>query len=352
MNKDDRLFISYSRLNQEVVKQIVEQLEARGKHVFIDYRDIKPGTIFAEEIVNAIISSVCCILVLSEESNKSSMVLNEINSASNHEKTIIPLRLDASFPLSKAMEFYIGKNNWFLYRNEETIDDLINAINRITEEKRAREIKFKGPVILNDEGLRSIGYDTEKKVKETIEIDYRALNVERDYCIDETIEGCPSDWMEYASNYPDTSSFLVVNDTIVGYYQLEFISEDNYAKIMNGSTIVSPEMEEFYGFGGDFFCYIDIMVILKEFETQRNSIMLMEDFFKRVVDIHNESSVNIAAIGISVYSSTLETMVKLLGFNFVTMNPAGGKVYQLSADTILRSSLLKKKYPAFVEIFQ
>lgn len=352
MIKDEHLFISYSRLNQAVVKQIVEQLEAKGKRVFIDYRDIKPGTVFAEEIVDAIMSSACCILILSEESNKSSMVLNEINSASNHEKAIIPLRLDAGFPLSKAMEFYIGKNNWFLYQDENSIDNLINAINRITEENKEKEIKYKGPVVLNDEELRSIGYDTEKKVKETIEIDYRALNDERDYSIDETIEGSPSDWMEYASNYPDTSSFLVVNDTIVGYYQLELISEENYARIMDGTTIVGPEMQEFYGFGGDFYCYIDILVILKEYENQRNSIMLLEDFFKRIADIHDESSVNIAEIGISVYSNTLETMVKLLGFTFVTMNPAGGKVYRLSADTILKSPLLQKKYPAFVEIFK
>ena len=109
---ENYIFISYSRKNEVLVKQIVNEIEEAGQHVFIDYRDIPPGKVFAAEIVNAIENATCCVLMLSSESNNSNMVLNEINSATNHNKIIIPLMLEQSVTLSKAMEFYIGKNNW------------------------------------------------------------------------------------------------------------------------------------------------------------------------------------------------------------------------------------------------
>lgn len=39
---DNYVFISYSRKNETLVKQIVREIEDAGLKVFIDYRDIPP----------------------------------------------------------------------------------------------------------------------------------------------------------------------------------------------------------------------------------------------------------------------------------------------------------------------
>ena len=349
---DNYVFISYSRKNEALVKKIVQEIEEAGQHVFIDYRDIPPGKVFAAEIVNAIENAMCCVLMLSDESNNSSMVLNEVNSATNHDKIIIPLILDSDITLSKAMEFYIGKNNWVEYVDKESLVRLLSIIKSLTQNEQETEIKYPGPIVLSADEISKIGYDAKRKVVETVEIDYLTLNESPDeFIIDTEIEGSPEAWIEYANNYPETASFLIVNDKIVGYSQIELINRQNFDLVISGAKMIDAEMEEFYGFGGDFCCYITIMPIIKQYETQKNYVMLLDDLFAKFERLANEEDVRINALGISVYSNLLEKMLAPLGFKHVGNNPAKGKIFNLDFTTLKDNAILKRKYPGFYNIY-
>lgn len=347
------IFISYSRKNEEEVKKIVNELEEVGQKVFIDYKNIKPGSIFANEIVKGIEDSICCILMLSNESNNSNMVLNEVNSAVNHNKTIIPLKIKGDIELSKAMEFYIGKNNWISYVDKSSLYSIIDIINSITKDEKKNKIKWNGPIVLRYDELEKIGYDDKSKVLETIEIDYLTLgDSPMEFIIDSDIEGEPDKWLEYAKNYPDTASYLVVNDKIVGYSQIEFISDDDYKDLLNGEKMITGDMELFYGFGGEFNCYIAIIPILQKYENQSNYILLFNDLINKLVSLRKEQDVIIKKLAISVYSNLLEKLIIQLGFKFVGKNPAKGKIYQLCLSEIKNNRVLCKKYPDFVKMYE
>ena len=350
--KSSYAFISYSRKNEDVVKKIVKEFEEEGQKVFIDYRDIPPGSVFAAEIVKAIEDATCCVLMLSDESNNSNMVLNEVNSATNHDKVIIPLKLNSDVTPSKAMEFYIGKNNWIDYVDRDSLKHLISIINSLEGEEKEKSVVYKGPVVLPTEKMKEIGYDTRRRVVETIEIDYLTLgNAPMEFVIDSEIEGDPDQWMDFANNYPETASFLVSEDKVVGYSQIELINREDYDEIIAGKKMIDADMQEFYAFGGNFCCYIAIMPILYEYENQGNYKMLVDDLFAKLVRLNRESFVTIESLGISVYSKFLEKILVQLGFAYVGNNPANGRIYELDLSRVHDNNIIKRVYPDFYEIY-
>ncbi len=353
------VFISYSRENTEEVKKIANELIDKGQAVWIDYKDIPAGKTWAEEIVKGISDSTCVILMLSENSNNSQMVLNEVNSATNHNKKIIPLMIHDPIKLSSAMEFYVSRINWFCYKDSNSLDKLLESIKLIQDENKNTTYKYPGPIVLHDEEIKQIGYDTRRKVIETIEIDYLTLGpglleyeINSEYLIDSQIEGDPNDWLEYCTNYPETASFLIVNDRIVGYFQVELINENNYTSILNGEKMITGDMEEPYLFGGEFFSYIAIMPIIPQYENQNNYLLLIDALFKKFIYFYKEFNVEIKEIGISVYSHQLEKILKILGFEFVGKNPAKGNIYKLTKDNILSNKIYQNKYPTFYNIIK
>ncbi len=346
------VFISYSRKNAAMAHRIVSEIEGKGQAAYIDTRDIPPGAVFADEIVSAIENSECFVLLLSSDSNVSSMVLNEVNAATNHDKMIIPILLEDRVVLTKAMEFYLGKSNWIAYADEQWLESLIKVIKGLKAERIEREITYPGPVVLRDHELRKIEYDTKKKVIETIEIDYRTLgDAPMEFIIDESIEGTPDDWMEYVNTYPETASYLVVNDKVVGYSQIEMISEENYEAVISGKKMIDAKMQEFYGFGGDFYLYIAIMPILSEYENQRNYMLLFNDLMDKLVFFYNEYGMRCIRIGISVYTNMLAQMVKRIGFKEKGLNPAQGRVFELELADIAENRVIKSNYLEFYKIY-
>ena len=105
------VFISYSSKDASVAKAICHFMENRGIRVWIAPRDILPGLVWSEAIVDAISSSAILVLVFSHDSNKSSQVNREVELAVSREIIIIPFRIE-DIPLSKSLEYFIGPHHW------------------------------------------------------------------------------------------------------------------------------------------------------------------------------------------------------------------------------------------------
>ncbi len=204
--------------------------------------------------------------------------------------------------------------------------------------------------MISGENLHEIGYTAEKKVIEEMEIDYKTLNP-TEYIVNEETEGTPPEWIEHTSSYPETSSMLIVNDRIVGYYLLVLMNEANYASIISGQKMVKADMQEFYGFGGEFFCYVAIMPIIKTYETQENYLLLIEEFFGKMT-LFAKKGIKIKKFAISVYSQLLEAMMRALGFKVVGLNKAGGKIMELSTEEIKSNKIIQTRFPEFCKIYE
>jgi hypothetical protein len=127
------VFISYSSKDQKIADAVVNILESHKIKCWIAYRDAEAGGEYAVSIINAIKSSKVCVLIFSHESNRSTHVLNEVNSCVNHGVTIIPFRV-ADVMMHDAIEYYLGKTHWLdaltapLEAHIHKLADRINAI--------------------------------------------------------------------------------------------------------------------------------------------------------------------------------------------------------------------------------
>jgi len=109
MNYD--VFICHSSKDKPIADTICRLLEANGVTCWIAPRNVRPGSHYAEEIVDAIDSSLSVLLVLSENSNESVHVRNELELGVSRGKVIFPILIRNVKP-SKALIYYISTSQW------------------------------------------------------------------------------------------------------------------------------------------------------------------------------------------------------------------------------------------------
>jgi|SRR5579862_1068924 len=93
-----QVFVSYSRRNQEIVDQVVQEIEQVGFPVWIDRKSTGSGR-YAAPIVQAIKNSTLVALMCSSDAFSSDHVIREIYVAGDHRKPFIVFQIDQSeFP--------------------------------------------------------------------------------------------------------------------------------------------------------------------------------------------------------------------------------------------------------------
>lgn len=124
-----KVFFSYSRKDTEKADAICHLLDAMNVPYWIDRDGIFSGSNFKELIVKAISSTEVVLFLSSENSNKSSNVAKEISIADQHNKIIIPVRLDASAMHPKIAYDLAGIDFLDLFTfDEKSVGKLKNAI--------------------------------------------------------------------------------------------------------------------------------------------------------------------------------------------------------------------------------
>jgi len=105
------VFISYSRKDKTVADAVCATLEQNKIRCWIAPRDILPGKIWSEAIVDAIQTSRVMVLILSSNSNNSPDVIREIRLAVDQGVAILPFRIEDVIP-NKEMKYFIGTHHW------------------------------------------------------------------------------------------------------------------------------------------------------------------------------------------------------------------------------------------------
>ena len=133
-NMHHKVFISYSRKDQDMAEHLCNTLEENGIEYWIDKEGIYSSFNYKELIVDAIEVSKAVIFISSANSNISINVIREIGYAVNMHKPILPLTLDDA-PYAKSIRLDISDIDQIDFKNpmassKKLITSLMYVLNR------------------------------------------------------------------------------------------------------------------------------------------------------------------------------------------------------------------------------
>jgi formylglycine-generating enzyme required for sulfatase activity len=138
------VFISHSTKDKPFADAICAGLEAKGIRCWIAPRDVTPGLSWSQAIVEAVEECSVFLLVLTSNANSSKQAINEVDLAVNHNKTIIPFRLE-DFKPTGSMEYFLGNLHWLdalTPHLEEHIKILADYILKVKEASSSKDQKL------------------------------------------------------------------------------------------------------------------------------------------------------------------------------------------------------------------
>jgi hypothetical protein len=105
------VFISYSSEDHDAADIVCHALEARGIACWMAPRDILPGKLWAESILDALENASAMLLLFTASANLSVQIHREIDRAVHKGVPVIPLRLENVLP-TRTMEYFISTTHW------------------------------------------------------------------------------------------------------------------------------------------------------------------------------------------------------------------------------------------------
>lgn len=88
------IFISYTREDQQAARLIADHLSHVGLSVFFDFEGIVAGDSWSDRIGSALRSADAVVVLLSSNSRRSTYVQDELQTALDSKKLVVPVLLD------------------------------------------------------------------------------------------------------------------------------------------------------------------------------------------------------------------------------------------------------------------
>ena len=128
MENSKPIFISYSRIDKNIVFPFVKRIEQElNTTCWIDSEGIESGSQFEEVIVNAIEESEVVLFMLSDSSINSKWTKREVLYAEDERKRIVPVVVDKK-GLRKWFKFHFGNVDYIDINDEGQCDKLLNNL--------------------------------------------------------------------------------------------------------------------------------------------------------------------------------------------------------------------------------
>lgn len=127
------IFISYSRRDEDFIKQLYQALIDQGISTWYDRENIRVGNQWATEIVEGIRDCKVFVLSLSPDSAASPNVRKEVDLAQRYDKQIVPL-IWRTTEIPVAMEYQLAGIQWIEFNekaSEENFNQLIGVLQRL-----------------------------------------------------------------------------------------------------------------------------------------------------------------------------------------------------------------------------
>ena len=344
-------FISYSHKDSPVATAIQNLLEQQGLRCWIDFRDAVPGKDYAASIVQAIRACKVFILVLSRDSAVSTHVLNEINSAANSGKTILPFKIDDE-QLGDSMQYYLGATHWLDALTpplEAHILALAETIKTITAAEVSRPQPTAVPApkeafgscrCLKYEDLLELGYTASSIALQLVENDYINCNG-----ISHENEGTAQQWETYLQNNTETFRYLLDGENkIVGNWSIVALTADSFAAAVEGQLLESSldiDKTEMLCFPGDYYGYLLAVSLLPGHRSMKNYNLLVDSFLQQLEE-YAENGIFFKSWCMNVFGKEVEALIRGLGFTHVADNKVHGKIYTCSFSPLPQLPIFQK----------
>lgn len=139
INHESKIFLSYSRKNDEFALKLAKDLRAVGVNIWIDQIDVKVGQNWDDVTEDALNSSDIMLLILSPESVKSKNVKDEIAFALDEDILIVPIPYKAC---KVPLRIRRVQRSDFSNSYEGGLKDLFNKLNIKTQIKNKAKLPF------------------------------------------------------------------------------------------------------------------------------------------------------------------------------------------------------------------
>lgn len=103
------VFVSHSAKDKVLADAIVNRLETDKTRCWVAPRDIHPGETWAGGIMNGIQRCKVFLLIVTDNSNSSRQVLNEVERAVHNDLIILPFRME-TVTVGNDLEFFISSH--------------------------------------------------------------------------------------------------------------------------------------------------------------------------------------------------------------------------------------------------
>src|SRR5262245_5920361 len=123
------IFISYSRRNADFVRRLHDGIVAHGRETWVDWQGIPPTADWMREIHSAIDAAEAVVFVLSPDSIKSAVCLQELEHAIAQNKRLIPLVCQEVNPGETPPA--VARLNWVFFTGddfEKALHTLLSAV--------------------------------------------------------------------------------------------------------------------------------------------------------------------------------------------------------------------------------
>jgi len=111
MDKIYDIFISHSKEDRKLAVALCHFLEEKKLRCWMAPRDVQAGKDYAACIIEGIQLSRIMVVILSEYSNRSHHVRNEVERAFNHQVAILPFRIRDIIP-EQSLEYFLSSYHW------------------------------------------------------------------------------------------------------------------------------------------------------------------------------------------------------------------------------------------------
>jgi len=139
------LFVSHSSRDHRLAWEIVRKLENIGIRCWFAPRDLRGGTDYRTEIVEAIDSCDALLVIFSERCNESPWVYREVAVADDAGKTIIALRIEDAQPKRGLRLCLANLQQVDAFRaRDDAIREVLRALHPQAERRGARRNDDRG----------------------------------------------------------------------------------------------------------------------------------------------------------------------------------------------------------------
>lgn len=339
-NSNYDIFISFSNNDLDIVKQIVEFLEAKGYHCFVSYRDIPVGKVWASAIAEALEKCQMMVAVYTSAYNQSYQVDREIELCCDSErKPVVTFRLSEE-PMKGAKLFFLKNLNWInadrdldrcLPKLYDAVQQNINPLSNSKDNApNSREEK------VYTDTLSSVRYASDKfncyiGRMVTPEMIYQAVGI--DSCVysgefQGIYETCKNWWERNPSIYVMIEDCS--NQKIVGYINAMPLSDRLYNSIRSGEIIdisIPPEEIETYDFPDTYKLYFASIAIHPDYHNTSAFKALMDGFMIHVLKLY-EREIYFSSIVADAVSDVGEKLCKYMGLSYIKESSHGSKIYE------------------------